>query len=73
MDVNESQMQLPIEELKMTLEDFAKWILELPDETKKKQIWFIDITAPYRGKPLEMDESPSGTHVSIEDSLGDEP
>jgi hypothetical protein len=62
--------RLPEETQHMTLEDFAIWILALPKDIKGKQIWFIDIGTQYKGKPLNMEVSPSGTHVSIEEDVG---
>ena len=59
--------RLPDTDQTMTLEDWANWILALPDEYKKKQIWFVDISYPYKDKPLNLEMSPTGTHVSIED------
>ena len=56
------------EELDMTVEDFANWLLALPEEYKTKKIWFIDISMPYKDKPLEVESSPSGSHISIVDS-----
>lgn len=54
-------------ELNMTVEEFAQWLLELPPDIRQKQIWFIDITRPYKGKPLNVEESPTGEYVMIED------
>lgn len=54
-------------EIEMTVEDFANWLLALPDDTKQKKIWFIDITMPWKGKGLWVEKSPSESHVSIED------
>jgi hypothetical protein len=51
----------------MTVRDFAKWLLTLPKEDLNKEIWFIDITYPFKDKPLNTETSPSGTHLSIED------
>lgn len=52
----------------MTLEDFANWLLTLPSDLKGKKIWFIEIGEQYKDKPLYVDLSPSGTHVSIEEA-----
>lgn len=54
-----------------TVESFAQWMLTLPDEIKKKKIWYIDITRPYKGKGLWVDENFSKTHVTIEDAIDD--
>jgi hypothetical protein len=56
------------DDFEMTVEDFAKWLLTLDDEVKKKKIWFIDINKPYKSKGLWIDKSPSGQYISIEDS-----
>lgn len=52
----------------MTVEDFAKWLLTFPREDLRKEIWFIDISYPYKNKPLNFETSPNGTHISIEDT-----
>lgn len=54
--------------IEMTLEDFANWILALPDSYKGKKIWYIDITMPYKGKGLNVEESPTKEYIAIEDS-----
>jgi hypothetical protein len=53
--------------IEMTLGEFAEWLQSLPEDTKNKKIWFIDITMPWKGKPLYMEESPTGNFVSVED------
>lgn len=55
-------------ELDMTVEDFAKWLLELPADIRKKKIWFIDVVRPYKGKPLVVEDSKSKAFISIEDA-----
>jgi hypothetical protein len=55
----------------LTVEDFANWLLALPSDIRKKQIWYIDIGMQYKGKPLLVDTSPSGTHICIEEDLED--
>lgn len=52
-----------------SVEEFAQWLLSLPDDVKKKKIWFIDINQPYKGKGLWFDDSFSDKFVSIEDCL----
>ena len=59
--------RLPETDQTMTVEDFANWLLALPNEYKKKQIWFIDINMVYKDKPLNVEVSPSGSHIYIED------
>lgn len=60
-----------LDDFEMTIEDFANWLLQQDDEIKSKKIWFIDITTPYKGKPLFIDKSPSGDFISIEDAKGE--
>jgi hypothetical protein len=60
-------------EIEMTIEDFADWLKALPEDTRSKRIWFIDITFPWKGKPLIVEESPSKSHISIEDATGENP
>lgn len=56
----------------MTAEDFANWILQLPDDVKKRKISFIDITKPYKGKGLYVDETFSKEFITIEDCHDEE-
>lgn len=66
------QHRLPDEKMEVTLEDFANWLLQLPEEIRTKQIWYIDIGKMYKGKPVDFDFSPSKSHVALEELLDEE-
>ena len=55
----------------MTVEEFAKWLLS-HEQYLDKKIWKIDITLPYKGKALFVDESPSKEYISVEDARDSE-
>lgn len=54
-----------------TVEEFANWLLALPDDVKRKKIWFIDVNQPYKGKGLWVDNSFSEKFISVEDAHDD--
>ena len=60
-----SRMHLPDDKMEVTWEDFGKWIQELPEDIKTKQVWFIDLGKMYKGKPIDFSFSPTKEFVGM--------
>jgi hypothetical protein len=58
---------LPEDKMEVTWEDFANWILTLPEEIQSKQIWYIDIGALYKGRPIDFVASPTKAFIGLEE------
>lgn len=55
-----------------TYEEFANWLLQLPDEIKLKKIWYIDLNQMYKSKPVDFLPSPSKEFLGLEELSEDE-